>query len=484
MPRFVTPWMPLIVVTVLGLWLRVHDLDVRPMHADEANQAVKSGQLLEGAGYTLDPRDHHGPTLYYAAVSLAWIRGEHTLAQLSETTVRLVPALFGTLAIPLLFLLVTSASAASPRTTVLALAAAAFLGLSPPAVYYSRYFIQETLLLTFSLGACVCALRWHHSLHLAWAIAAGVGVGLMLSTKSSALLFFAAALISTRVVGFRFTRALVRPAGAALVAALLVSALFSSSFGSNPGGIVDALRAYGFGAARATGESGHEKPWTYYGQLFLWQRHGGLVFHQLAFTTLALVGGALAFRRRTDPVSLVRWAAVYLLLVFTAFSLTPYKTPWHAIHLVPPLAILAASACVLVPRWWWVVPVFGATCATLWSQARLVAFQRPADARNPYAYVHSSPDVRKFRAIAESAADANPEQPIFVIGEEYWPIPWYLRSVPNVGYWSEPPAQIDGALVIATQTYAPAVREQLRGNYRERILGLRPGVLCIAFVRE
>ena len=44
----------------LALWIRVWHLDQRPMHADEANQAVKAGNLLEGRGYAFDPADHHG----------------------------------------------------------------------------------------------------------------------------------------------------------------------------------------------------------------------------------------------------------------------------------------------------------------------------------------------------------------------------------------------------------------------------------------
>src|SRR6185436_10479333 len=82
--------------------LRVGDLDRRPMHFDEANQAVKLGELLENGRYVFDPSDHHGPTLYYAAVPIAWLRGERTLAQLSETTIRLVPVIFGTAAVVLL----------------------------------------------------------------------------------------------------------------------------------------------------------------------------------------------------------------------------------------------------------------------------------------------------------------------------------------------------------------------------------------------
>src|SRR3954468_5874992 len=92
-------------VLAAAAWLRVHDLARRPMHADEANQAVKTGVLLEGGGYAFDPRDHHGPTLYYAALPVAWVRGQHALATLDEITVRLVPAIAGTFGVLLLMLL-------------------------------------------------------------------------------------------------------------------------------------------------------------------------------------------------------------------------------------------------------------------------------------------------------------------------------------------------------------------------------------------
>jgi len=46
-----------------ALALRLARLDVRPMHHDEANQAVKFGTLLEHGEYRYDAHDHHGPTL-------------------------------------------------------------------------------------------------------------------------------------------------------------------------------------------------------------------------------------------------------------------------------------------------------------------------------------------------------------------------------------------------------------------------------------
>src|SRR5512137_1494953 len=80
---------------VLGLAVRLASLDLRPMHHDEANQAVRFGQLLETGEYRYDRNDHHGPTLYYLTLPVARARGQATLASIDERTLRLVPALFG-----------------------------------------------------------------------------------------------------------------------------------------------------------------------------------------------------------------------------------------------------------------------------------------------------------------------------------------------------------------------------------------------------
>jgi uncharacterized protein (TIGR03663 family) len=496
-------WLSLAVIALGAFWLRTHELARRPMHADEANQAVKTGELLESGRYVFDPRDHHGPTLYYAALPVAWLRGERTLAALSETTVRLVPALFGTLAVLLV------ASLATPLGCWVALGAAAFVALSPPAVYYSRYFVQETLLLTFALGAFVAVREWSQHRHNGWAIAAGICVGLMLATKANAPLFLLAATLAA-IVGRGFSPSPVEKKGRlkpallfALVAACLTAALFYSSFFTHSTGVRDALTAFTHGWTRATGETGHEKPWWYYLQLFGWQRTGGLVWHQLVFSALSVGGVLLALfswdrgrsRPHSDPAAeggraptLLRAIAVYTLAVALALSLTPYKTPWHAIHLVPGLAILAAGALAAIASWrnGKIVATLAAFAVfgTLAHQAWRAAFVRPADARNPYAYVHSSPDVLKYRALAEAALVRFPRHPILVISEEYWPLPWYFRGLSRIGYWSTPPADCDGALVIVSAAQAEAVRARLRGNYRESFLGLRPGVVCIVFTPE
>jgi uncharacterized protein (TIGR03663 family) len=481
MSRTLSRWLPLALLTAAALLLRCRDLAARPMHADEANQAVKAGELIESGRYAFDPHDHHGPALYYAVLPVAWARGERTLAALDETTVRLVPAIAGAAAVLLLGIL------AAPLGRWPSLAAAAFLAVSPPAVYYSRYFVQETLLAALTLAAFVCARAWWSSGRTRWAVAAGALAGLMQSTKESAPLFILAALAALaaarRGLGSAASRRPARDGLAALGAALAVAALLYSSFGTHASGLVDAARAYRDIAARlGAGDTGHEKPWWYYLRLFAWQRNGGLVFEQAGFAALALAGAWAALARGTP---LLLWAAAYTLLILVALSAAAYKTPWHAIHLVPGLAILAAGALAELPRGATgrLAAAAAALCVLglLWFQADRVARAYASDARNPYAYVHSSPDVLKFRAMADAALGRDPGGIVRVISEEYWPLPWYFRGLANVGYWGSPPADCDGAMVVASAGLADTVRSRLHGRYGSSYLGLRPGFVCVVF---
>ena len=244
MPALVRRWLPLALLALAALWLRTRDLAARPMHSDEANQAVKFGELVEHGRYAFDPHDHHGPVLYYAALPIAWLRGQPTLASIDEVSVRLVPAIFGTASVLLLFVLAT------PLGRLPALAAAAFLAVSPPAVYYSRYFVQETMLVTFTLAAFVCARKWWETRGFAWAIAAGACAGLMQATKVSAPFFILAALLTAMVGRTSVRPPLVKKGGlkpgllAAFAPALFPAALFYSSFGTHFSGLSDALATY------------------------------------------------------------------------------------------------------------------------------------------------------------------------------------------------------------------------------------------------
>jgi hypothetical protein len=299
----------------------------------------------------------------------------------------------------------------------------------------------------------------------------------MMSTKASSLVYASVAVLALATNGGsgRTAKQLWSAAGIAVAVALPVMGCFYSSFGRNHDGLREAVHSLDLMAIRVTdGLSGHEKPWWYYGSLFVWQKNG-YVWDQTLFLLPALAGGVVALCRRGLP----RFVAINTAVIAIIFSITPYKTPWQVVGLIPGLCALAALAVAQLRRPLALPLAFFMVLSLIW-QMRQAVFLRPADERNPLAYVHTSPDMKKVPALAAAA----PAGPVKIISPEYWPLPWYLRQRPETGYWATPPADCDGALVFADAAQAGAVRTRLKGKYREEFLGLRPGFVLVVFERE
>src|SRR5713101_7005653 len=121
----------------IALALRCPRLDVRPMHNDEAVNAIKFGQLWEQGTYKYDPNEHHGPALFYSTLAVARLTSSPDVQHLSVTKLRLITVLFGVGLILLLPLVRDGLGDAGM------LWAAIFTAVSPALVFYSRYFIHE-----------------------------------------------------------------------------------------------------------------------------------------------------------------------------------------------------------------------------------------------------------------------------------------------------------------------------------------------------
>jgi predicted membrane-bound mannosyltransferase len=318
----------------------------------------------------------------------------------------------------------------------------------------------------------------------------------MQASKASAPLFLLAGLASLAVLsllpkadsasrGRRWRRDL----PLALAAAAAVAALFYSSFLSHPGGLRDAFLTYLPAGDRVASGGGHDKLWDYYLGLFLPRTVGGYTWSQLPFALLALGGASACFWAPREQRPFLRFWSLYTLLIGLAFSLVPYKTPWLVVHLIPGLALLGgglAGAVAVRGRRGLAVGITLVLLAagSQWRQLDLAVYLRPGDTRNPLAYVHPSPDVRKVRPLVEAALARHPDLPVRIVSPEVWPLPWYLRGLDRVGYWAEAPADCDGALVIVDAAGTDAVRARLTGTYTESFLGLRPGFVLIVFTRQ
>ena len=90
-------WSALAVLLAIAgaLALRVPKLDTRPLHNDEAVNAIKVSELWEHGRYKYDPDEYHGPTLHYATLPFLWLSGARNSDELKDATLRLAPVVFG-----------------------------------------------------------------------------------------------------------------------------------------------------------------------------------------------------------------------------------------------------------------------------------------------------------------------------------------------------------------------------------------------------
>jgi uncharacterized protein (TIGR03663 family) len=502
-----------VVALSAGLALRLARLDGRPMHHDEANQAVKFGALVERGDYRYDTHDHHGPTLYYFTLPSAWLRGQTTLAALDETTVRLVPVLFGAATILLFPLL-------APGLGRTAAAAGALLtAVSPAMVYYSRMYIQESLFACFTLAFVIALGRAVSGNGLRWPLLAGGAAGLAMATKETAAIVLPAAVVAVlfaRGVSLQADQTVRLQAGpvrlkpdttaiaAGVLAAAVVAALFYSAFLTDPAGTLGPLRAAGTYVDRGVAPVTHVQPWHYYLGLVMWSASGGLRWTEAAVVTLAVIGLATAMRRgRATPTTSFwnRYVALYAAIATTAFSLIPYKTPWNLLPFYIGILVLAGIGFSALYEWCGAADrparvsrlalalLLLLASAHLGWQAWRASVTYGADPRNPYVYAHTVPDaVRMATRIRELASlhpdGARMQVSVIAPAHEQWPLPWYLRAMPNVGYWpdaGDPTAESAPVIVsgIASTGHLDAA---LGDGYVSEFFGVRPDVLLALYI--
>ena len=85
----------LLLAFAAALALRLPHLSARPLHNDEAVNAIKVTELWEKGVYRYDPDEYHGPTLHYATVPFLWLSGAKSSIHLRDSALRLGTVFFG-----------------------------------------------------------------------------------------------------------------------------------------------------------------------------------------------------------------------------------------------------------------------------------------------------------------------------------------------------------------------------------------------------
>lgn len=474
---------------VLALVLRLPVLDLRPMHTDEAVHAYKLELLRAEGQYTYDPHEYHGPTLYYLTLPVLWLGGVQSAEQTQAWMLRVVPALAGVALIPLLWLIRDALGRWGTATAALLTAC------SPALVFYSRYYIQEQLLVLFTFGLIACGWRFATSRRLGWALGAGVCCGLMHATKETTIIAWGAMAIALAHEWLRRPRSM-RPRGRIALPGLLFLgcavltsvACYSVGF-RNWQGPIDSLLSYGSYLQRAGGGV-HDHPWHYYLNLLLYSHTPARpIWTEAGIVLPALLGAGLALRRGAP---LPRFLALYALVMTLVYSAIRYKTPWCMLGFLHAYILLAGYAverlCLGPPR------LRAAAVLLILAIAAHLLYQTNEQSRryfarsiNPLVYGHTVADIdgiaQRCKQIA-ALGDAPRDALIKVILEDPWPLPWYLRGFVRVGYWETPPDDCDAPLVITSTTLEPRVRARQRQEYFAEVRGIRPDYFAVVLVRR
>ena len=485
----------------VALLLRVPRLCQRPFHGDEAVHVLKFEQLWQQGTYTYDPHEYHGPSLYYLTLPAIWLSGVSNFANTSEAHYRALPVVAG---VGLILLLALWRDGWGTAATLIA---AGLTAVSPMHAFFSRYYIQETLLVVFTFLLLVAGWRYARSGRWGWLLLAGAALGLIHATKETCIIA-----LGCLAVALAVTLLIERPGRdgdnrrpmrwwavlAAVGVAALVSTAFYAAFGTHLQGVVDGWRAWPTYFQRAGGQGLHDHPWHYYLRMVLWTHNApGPVWSEAFIVGLAAVGAFAALVGRglgTASRPLARYVAVYVVLMTVVYSAIPYKTPWcflGPMHGMVLLAGLGAVALVRGLRWW---PLQGVAVVALVAGAGQLACQAErtcldehfvADRRNPYVYAHPVRDVvrlgERVDALAALHADGQ-AMVVKVISPDYWPLPWYLRRMERVGYWDDVPADPVAPVVITTPGLAEAVDAHLPAGYVSSYYGLRPERVLLLYV--
>ena len=451
-------WLALgvLLATGVALGLRCPRLAIRPMHNDEAVNAIKFGQLWENRAYRYDPHEFHGPTLAYSTYIFSRLTAAPDFNRFSESRLRALTILFG-IGLILLLPLVSDGLGRNG-----AIWAAWFTAASSAMVFYSRYYIHEMLLVFFTFLALASGWRYWRTRKIGWALLAGLGLGLMHATKETFIISLAAmalALVCNQVWNRFFDASKppvrapplnLRHTAAAAGIWVVAAVLLFSSFLTNAQGILDSVRTYLPWFQRAGGESPHIYPWYFYFErLLFFHPKGGPFWSEALVAVLALIGAAAGFARRglSDAnASFIRFLALYTFILAGAYSLISYKTPWCLLgfwHGAILLAGVGASVLVNISKYQWarlamkIVLLIGA--AQLGAQAWQASADERfcADPRNPYVFAQTSRDILKLVSKVEAITAAQPHPKgtmikVLAADGDYWPLPWYLRSYQRV----------------------------------------------------
>ncbi|MBV9390764.1 MAG: glycosyltransferase family 39 protein [Verrucomicrobia bacterium] len=508
---------PILIFLVAAIF-RLSFLDIKPPHFDEGINGWFCDQMAKNGYYAYDPTNYHGPLHFYVLYVFLRVFGRNLWALRIPVVLASLTTVFW------IFLFRRFFGKTIAYLTALGMA------ISPGYIFYNRYSIHESWLVLFMvmtfwglLGVLVDCRPPH-----VWALILGVtGMVLTKETYILHLIAFLCAICVAPVLGKlfpsspAFTGPKAKIPGKHVIAAILTSLLLIVFFYSgnfrNWSGLLGLFQTFLPWTKTGVEAAGHAKAsddlfpllppaLTNAGPLralasfklnWYWLRL------MLRYEWFALVGVLFSIRFIFGGHFALRILAIYSVLVLFFYSIIPYKTPWCMISIAWPFLFLGAAFFQLLVRnpirapafsnklrilgFAMIVPILG---YQTWRSYDL-NFLRFDSEKEPYVYVQTFRDYHTLvdpvlRKIAKDP-DSKEEMSGLILLNSYFPIPWVLGELTDVGYYSQKdrwPKSLDADFIVVEADKSPEVEKQLKDNYFIDDFRLRDGMdECSAYFR-
>lgn len=436
---------PLIFASLASLLVGIfffHELELRPLHNDEAVNHYFLQKILREGIYHYSHKNYHGPLYFYSLLPAHYIFGD------TITALR-VPSIFFTLCLlPALYLFKGfTRSSFFVYATLLILSSASL-------VFFGRYAIHEPLFLLCSLCFAASCFGFTQRLTAKSLYLASASTALLICVKETFVVVGFSVLLALLASNYqrfgdigRFIRsAYTQLFKAVLLALFIISFVYSAAFQWLPG-----IKELVFGIpqwiARGSDDVGHHKAPLYYLEDVLFRTEAGL----LVAVALCLLLIPFTWRKlpRFDAESsdkrLFVFLATWTLSTIAIYSLIPYKTPWLVINISLPCILLVAHALSQVESLGGNYKRFSQLSCLLLFLSSLslsinynyrsmpllggdlgnrLAFQN----ENPFRYVHTLDVFSGLESKIRKEMEGNPEARFLIAMSGYWPLPFYIRE--------------------------------------------------------
>ena len=439
-----------LLILLLTIIMRFWQLDLKLFHHDEAIHSWFSYNLLTTGTWVYDP-SYHGPFLYYVTA------GMFSLFGASDLVARLLPALFGTLLVPLVYCIYRLGYITKAQTLLVAL----FIAISPDMVYFSRFLRHDVFMLFFTLLLLVAILYYLERGQLRYVIIAAIATAGALSCKEEMpvillifISFFGLALWKKRIsLPPQWKNDLC--IGLFIAGGILIA--FYSAFSMHPETLVGQnfqVNTTGWYQAVDHWAAMHEEqrlggPFYFYFSLYL--------LYELPIFLLALLGTLLFIFKGSNLIltgrRLKNWLKTrrfelstkdlaatslsqmitpkttsekstlffqfciyWMILTMAFYAYVGEKVPWLLIHQLLPLCFVATYLLN-----WQKITFALLGCLFLALMTWHVAFI-PADINEPIVQVQNSEDLREVMGLMDNSSV------VVIASQSYWPLPWYYRG--------------------------------------------------------